>query len=89
MRISMCSRALFLALMLAFVAIIALSQNKSVKCDKPGVCVWALESGSRKVYHCPGSKWYGMGDGKPMLECDAIKAGYRPAYASCGASCPH
>jgi hypothetical protein len=89
MHISRLCRVLFFALLLSGMAITALSQKKPVKCDKSGVCVWALASGSRKVYHCPGSKWYGVGDGKPMIECDAIKAGYRPAYASCGAPCPH
>ena len=81
-------RWVFLPLLFSSMTIITLSQNKPVSCDKPGVCVWALESGSNKVYHCPGSKWYGFGDGKPMIECDAIKAGYRPAYASCGSTCP-
>jgi hypothetical protein len=87
MSLSRLCRVVFCLLLSSF-TIVALSQNKPVKCDKPGVCVWTLQSGTNKVYHCPASKWYGFGDGKPMIECDAIKAGYRPAYASCGSSCP-
>jgi len=41
------------------------------------------------IYWCPGSKWYGKTKkGKYMGECEAIKAGYRPAYNKpCGSSC--
>ena len=80
MRISRFCRALLLASVFSSVAIIGLPQT-------PAVQVWAIQSGNRKVYHCPGSKWYKIGEGTLMGECDAIKAGYRPAYTSCGSSC--
>ena len=38
------------------------------------------------VYHCPGSKWYGIGKrGRWMTEADARAKGYRAAYKrACG-----
>jgi uncharacterized protein DUF3761 len=41
------------------------------------------------VYHCPGSQWYGKTkEGKYLTECEAKKAGYRPAYGNpCGQDC--
>jgi hypothetical protein len=55
--------------------------------DKKEVTVWVnTHSG---VYHCPGSRWYGTTkEGKYMGECEAVKAGYRPAYGKpCGSEC--
>jgi hypothetical protein len=47
-----------------------------------------VESGGRKTYHCPGSKWFGIGDGKKMEECEAIRQGYQPALGhACGSNC--
>lgn len=51
------------------------------------VTVWVnTRSG---VYHCPGTRWYGTTkEGKYMNECEAQKAGYRPAYGKpCGSDC--
>jgi hypothetical protein len=59
----------------------------SVEEEKNEVKVWVnTRSG---VYHCPGSRWYGgTRQGKYMSECEAKKAGYRPAYdRSCASSC--
>lgn len=41
------------------------------------------------IYWCPGSRWYGKTkSGKYMKECEARKAGYRPAYNKpCGSKC--
>jgi hypothetical protein len=41
------------------------------------------------VYHCPGTRWYGATkEGKYMSECEAQKAGFRPAYGKpCGSDC--
>jgi hypothetical protein len=38
------------------------------------------------LYHCPGSKWYGIGKrGAWMTEADARAKGYRAAYKrACG-----
>ncbi len=37
---------------------------------------------SSKVYHCPGSEWYGKTQsGKYMSQADAIAMGARPAYS--------
>jgi hypothetical protein len=54
---------------------------------KREVKVWVNTASG--VYHCPGSSWYGAtNQGKYMGECDAKKAGYRPAYDhSCASSC--
>lgn len=55
--------------------------------QKKEVKVWVnTHSG---VYHCPGSRWYGATkEGKYMGECDAQKAGFRPAYGkACGSDC--
>lgn len=41
--------------------------------------VWANRRS--RVYHCPGSKWYGIGrQGAWMTEREAQARGYRPAY---------
>jgi len=72
---------LFVPLILSMTIIAAPQQ-------KPAVEVWALGSGSHKVYHCPGSRWFGVGDGKKMGECQAIREGYRPAFGTgCGSTC--
>ena len=55
--------------------------------EKNEVKVWVnTRSG---VYHCPGSRWYsGTKQGKYMGECQAKKAGYRPANdLPCASSC--
>jgi len=50
--------------------------------------VWAVDSGSRKIYHCPRSKWYGTGTGREISECEAIREGYRPVIGDgCGSAC--
>ncbi|HUL17391.1 MAG TPA: hypothetical protein VLV88_15445 [Terriglobales bacterium] len=49
------------------------------------VTVWALTE--TKVYHCPKSKLYKIGNGKEMSECEAIREGYKPALVSCGSNC--
>jgi len=52
------------------------------------VSVWAVASGDRKIYHCPRSKWYRVGDGKLIGECQARREGYEPALGySCGSTC--
>ena len=49
------------------------------------VTVWALTKS--KLYHCPASKLYKVGDGREMSECEAIREGYKPALVSCGSTC--
>ena len=51
--------------------------------------VWAISS--TKVYHCPGSRWYGKTEhGKYISECEAIRTGFRPAFGrGCGSECKH
>jgi hypothetical protein len=59
----------------------------SAEGEKSEVKVWVnTRSG---VYHCPGSRWYGdTKQGKFMGECEAKKAGYRPAHdRPCASSC--
>jgi hypothetical protein len=52
------------------------------------VKVWAVVSGSQKIYHCPKSKWYGVGAGKEISECEAIREGYKPVFGDgCGSDC--
>jgi hypothetical protein len=42
------------------------------------VKVWV--NTSSKVFHCPGTQWYGTTKkGEYMTEADAIRNGYRPA----------
>ena len=55
--------------------------------EKNEVKVWVNTRNG--VYHCPGSRWYGgTKQGKYMGECQAMKAGYRPAYdRPCASSC--
>ena len=57
------------------------------RAEKSEVKVWVNTKSS--VYHCPGTRWYGgTKQGKYMGECDARKAGYRPAYNKpCGSDC--
>ncbi len=55
--------------------------------EKKEIKVWVnTKSG---VYHCPGTRWYRTTKhGKYMSECEAQKAGYRPAYGKrCGSDC--
>ena len=47
--------------------------------------VWALPD--TKIYHCPGSKLYKVGNGKEMSECEALREGYKPAVVDCGSRC--
>ena len=50
----------------------------------PNVKVWVnTKSG---VYHCPGTRWYGITkEGQYMTQRQAQASGYRPAYGSvCG-----
>lgn len=55
---------------------------------QPEVKVWATQAGSRKLYHCVRSRWYGAGTGKEMGECTAIREGYTPATGTgCGSVC--
>ena len=55
---------------------------------QPEVKVWATDSGNRKVYHCFKSKWYRVGSGKEIGECEAIRQGYSPAVGDgCGSTC--
>ena len=51
------------------------------------VTVWVNTNSG--IYWCPGSRWYGKTkQGKYMKECEARKAGYRPAYNKpCGSTC--
>ena len=39
-----------------------------------------------RIYHCPGSKWFGVGkQGRYLTESGARRAGFRPAYhRACG-----
>jgi hypothetical protein len=46
---------------------------------KPDVKVWV--NTSSKVYHCPGTRWYGKTKvGEYMTQKQAQEKGYRPAY---------
>ena len=58
----------------------AKTQTKEVK-------VWVNTNSN--VYHGPGTRWYGKTKhGQYMSECEAIKAGNRPAYGkACGSEC--
>lgn len=50
------------------------------------ITVWAITDS--KVYHCPGSRWYGKGEGKYVSECEATREGFRPAFdRGCGSDC--
>src|SRR5215510_13565772 len=62
----------------------ALTQNTG----NPSVKVWVNTNSG--VYHCPGTRWYGnTKKGEYVGECEAIKAGNRPAYGrACGSDCP-
>jgi hypothetical protein len=55
--------------------------------ERKEVNVWVNTNSG--VYHCPGSRWYGRTkQGKYMGECEAQRAGYRPAYhRPCGLGC--
>ena len=63
------------------------SPQASAEKEKKEVKVWVNTNSG--VYHCPESRWFGRTkQGKYMGECEAKKAGYRPAYNSpCGSSC--
>ena len=55
--------------------------------EKKETRVWVNTSSG--VYHCAGTRWYGnTKHGKYVGECEAIKAGDRPAYGrACGSQC--
>ena len=70
-----------------FLAHSRLTPRTQAKEERKEIKVWVnTKSG---VYHCPGSRWYGATkEGKYMGECEAHKAGYRPAYGkTCGSDC--
>ena len=71
------------AVILAAVAVVA--SDSATPPQKKELMVWALPE--TKVYHCPHSKFYKIGNGKEMGECAAIQLGYRPAFAKCGSNC--
>ena len=55
---------------------------------QPEVKVWAVVSGNQKIYHCPKSKWYRVGTGKEITECEAIREGYKPVLGDgCSSDC--
>jgi hypothetical protein len=56
---------------------------------KDQATVWAISTS--KVYHCPGSRWYGKTpEGKYISECQAVREGFRPAFGrGCGSECVH
>ena len=79
-----------LGLILLVVATAAFSPYHSDSKDSPEkkqVVVWAIMP--TKVYHCPGSRWYGKTkDGKYLNECEAVREGFRPAFGQgCGSEC--
>lgn len=75
-------RLLLVAMAVLGLAIIAWPQSK------PAVEVWAIGSDQNRIYHCPGSRWFGVGEGKKMGECQAMHEGYRPAFGKgCGSTC--
>jgi hypothetical protein len=53
---------------------------KQVQSPADAVKVWV--NLSSKVYHCPGSEWYGKTQsGRYMTQAEAIAMGARPAYS--------
>ena len=62
--------------------------NPAPQTQEAEVRVWV--NLASRVYHCPGTRWYGKSkQGKYLGECAARKAGYRPAYKKpCGSTCP-
>jgi hypothetical protein len=71
-------RAALLLSVLLVSAVLAKPQQQEVT-------VWALPD--TKVYHCPRSRLYKIGNGKEISECQAIREGYKPALVSCGSNC--
>ena len=50
--------------------------------------VWAVVSGDEKIYHCAKSRWYRVGVGREISECQAIREGYKPVLGDgCGSHC--
>lgn len=58
--------------------------SKSKPLPKASIKVWVNTASS--VYHCPGSRWYGVTkNGQYMSESEAKQGGNRPAYGrTCG-----
>jgi len=55
---------------------------------QPEAKVWAVVSGGQKIYHCPKSKWYRVGAGREISECEAIREGYKSVFGDgCGSVC--
>jgi len=79
----------FLVAVLLFVAIVLASIPVASSQDEPGAVVKVWVNTNSGIYWCPGSRWYGKTkQGKYMSECEAIEAGYRPAYKKpCGSKC--
>jgi opacity protein-like surface antigen len=75
----------------AFIAALLICAAAAVAADSPdgggAIRVWALLDA--KVYHCPGSRWYGKGSaGTYMTECEAVERGCRPVFSQpCGSIC--
>ena len=89
-RLHQVARALLVvALLTALLTLIHASSGHSAfaQSAQEEVTVWVnTRSG---IYWCPGGQWYGKTkQGKYMKECEARRAGYRPAYNKpCGSRC--
>lgn len=74
--------------MMLRILLLLLSLHATMAQAQHEITVWAVGSGSNKLYHCPKSRWYGVGQGQKISECDAIRQGYRPAIGNgCGSQC--
>jgi hypothetical protein len=76
-----CARNLRAAILLSVLVV----ADVLAKPPQKEVTVWALPA--TKLYHCPRSRLYKIGNGKEMSECQAIREGYKPALVRCGSSC--
>ena len=82
-------RTITVSLVVALLAVLLSAAVVGEEDKEQGQQVKVWVNTNSGIYWCPGSRWHRKTKkGKYMDECEAIRAGYRPAYnRPCGSNC--